>query len=697
MTDWRGTSFEVRLGPPGHGGFCVGRHEGRVVFVRHGLPGELVRVRVTEDRGGSFCRADAIEILEPSPDRVPATCPVSGPGGAGCCDFSYATPKAQRALKASVIAEQLRRLAGIDREVVVEPITGAGDTTTGWRTRIRLAVDAEGRAGVHGYRSTDVITDLRCPQPVPGALDGIADRLWTPGADLVIAVDGDGVRHIIELAPSPDRDRRGDREWLRAEPTDRRGRNHRARDRRGRTDRDDDHGRRTRAEGPGTRAGDDRTGTGRASDPRGGTERDNRRRPSGKPGTDHDGGRADRRRPGTDHGGSRDDENGRRTRAEGRGTRGGDDRTGTGGADDPRSGTERDNHRRPSGERGTDDAPGVTDRARRRPGEIGGVSRAGSGRGGTEQNGPRGSETERSYGMHLGQSGDDRRGTAPGGRGGDAGRRSADDRDGVRGRDKWRSDEHAGRPAGDDRDRPRSGDESRAGGERAEPRYDANGRLEAPQAGERRNASARRAATHAARDEWVIAGTGRAVEYVAGRRWEVSATGFWQAHHGAAQCYSDLIAEWSCLQPGALAWDLYSGAGVFAARLADQVGQTGAILAVESARPAVADGIAALRDLPWLDLHAQRVERWVAERVGGAAPDTIVLDPPRAGAGKEVIAAITTTGPLRIIHIGCDPAAFARDLGLYHSAGYHLTALRAFDAFPGTHHVECIALLEPTP
>ncbi|MEU7138724.1 hypothetical protein ABZ942_04660 [Nocardia sp. NPDC046473] len=233
---------------------------------------------------------------------------------------------------------------------------------------------------------------------------------------------------------------------------------------------------------------------------------------------------------------------------------------------------------------------------------------------------------------------------------------------------------------------------------RAEERYDADGRLEAPQAGERRNASARRAATHAARDEWVIAGTGRAVEYVAGRRWEVSATGFWQAHHGAAQCYSDLVAEWSGLHLGGLAWDLYSGAGVFASRLADQVGQTGAVLAVESARSAVADGTAALHDLPWLDLHAQRVERWVTERVGGAAPDTIVLDPPRAGAGKDVVAAITTTGPLRIIHIGCDPAAFARDLGLYRSAGYELTDLRAFDAFPGTHHVECIALLErPSP
>ncbi|ASF12672.1 class I SAM-dependent RNA methyltransferase [Nocardia brasiliensis] len=233
-----------------------------------------------------------------------------------------------------------------------------------------------------------------------------------------------------------------------------------------------------------------------------------------------------------------------------------------------------------------------------------------------------------------------------------------------------------------------------AGEPRDEVRYAADGRLEGPQAQERRSASARRAATHAARDEWVVAGSGRAVEYVAGRRWEVAATGFWQAHHGAAQCYSDLVAEWSGLLPGGMAWDLYSGAGVFAARLADQTGLTGAVFAVESARPAVAAGKAALRDLTWLEQHAQRVERWVADRIDAAAPDVVVLDPPRAGAGKEVIRALTTTAPARIIHIGCDPASFARDLGLYQAAGYRLADLRAFDAFPGTHHVECVALLD---
>ena len=67
---WMGTEFEVSVGPVAHGGHCVARHEGRVVFVRHTLPGERVVVRVTEDRHPGFCRADAIEILEASPDRV---------------------------------------------------------------------------------------------------------------------------------------------------------------------------------------------------------------------------------------------------------------------------------------------------------------------------------------------------------------------------------------------------------------------------------------------------------------------------------------------------------------------------------------------------------------------------------------------------------------------------------------------------
>ncbi|WP_416383138.1 TRAM domain-containing protein [Nocardia brasiliensis] len=625
MSDWQGSTFEVRLGPPGHGGFCVARHEGRVVFVRHGLPGELVRVRVTEDRGGSFCRADAIEILEPSPDRVPAICPVSGPGGAGCCDFSFATPKAQRALKASVVTEQLRRVAGIERDVVVEPITGAGEVTSGWRTRIRLAVDASGRAGVHRYRSTEVIPDLRCPQPVSGALDGVADRLWTPGADLVIAVDGDGVRHIVELAPAGPAERR------RTELADRRGR-----DRRGRRCADPD-ARETSAEWDDT---DGRRGAGRGGSSKGESDDSSRR---ARRGTASGRNANDDRRSGADHG----DITGDRRSGTGRGNASGKS------ADGPGNGTGDERGEAFGGRGSHDDAGG-------RPG------------------GGRGSGA---------YSGDDaRRGRAGGAGAGPGDARGGRRRPGAIGGVRHRGDGGGNR-------RPESL-RAEAGELRDEVRYAADGRLEGPQAQERRSASARRAATHAARDEWVVAGSGRAVEYVSGRRWEVAATGFWQAHHGAAQCYSDLVAEWSGLLPGGLAWDLYSGAGVFAARLADQAGLTGAVFAVESARPAVAAGKAALRDLTWLEQHAQRVERWVADRIDAAAPDVVVLDPPRAGAGKEVIRALTTTAPTRIIHIGCDPASFARDLSLYQAAGYRLADLRAFDAFPGTHHVECVALLD---
>jgi tRNA/tmRNA/rRNA uracil-C5-methylase (TrmA/RlmC/RlmD family) len=143
-----GTEYELEVGPVAHGGICVARHEGRVIFVRHALPGEVVRARVTEgmptDR---FLRADAVEVLTASPDRVEPPCPYAGPGRCGGCDWQHATLAAQRKLKATVLAEQLRRLARIDRPVVVEEVPGAADGS-GWRTRVRFAVAADGRLGL---------------------------------------------------------------------------------------------------------------------------------------------------------------------------------------------------------------------------------------------------------------------------------------------------------------------------------------------------------------------------------------------------------------------------------------------------------------------------------------------------------------------------------------------------------------------
>ncbi|QHE72301.1 23S rRNA (Uracil-5-) -methyltransferase RumA [Rhodococcus sp. WAY2] len=413
--NWTGRRLELTLGNPGHGGFVVARHEGRVVFVRHGLPGERVIAIVTEDRGGSFCRAEAVDILEGSPERIAPLCPISGPGGAGCCDMSHARLAFQRQMKSQIVSEQLLRLARVDRNVDVEELPGTGDGT-GWRTRVRLAVDGNGLPGYHRYRSSGIVTDLECPQIETAAYDGIAEYEWTPGSEVQIVLDGAGERHVVEIAP-----------------------------------------------------------------------------------------------------------------------------------------------------------PKVSKTGRTRPG--------------------------------------------------------------------------------------------------------------------RRGAAARRAAVAAPRVERLFEGSGRSRERVHHREWTLAATGFWQAHRGAAQTYSTVVAEWAGVTASDTAWDLYGGVGVFAAALAG----AGLVESVESSKQAVADGRAALADLPQVRFHPERVERALPELA--RPPRVVVLDPPRTGAGRDVIAAVSSAGAERIVHVGCDPASFARDVGLYLVEGYRLDTVRAFDAFPLTHHVECIALL----
>nr|MDP9102274.1 TRAM domain-containing protein [Actinomycetota bacterium] len=147
--------LELEVGTPAAGGACVARApDGRVVFVRHSLPGERVRASVTATTS-SFLRADAVEVLSASPDRVPPPCPYAGPGRCGGCDFQHVAVPAQRALKATLVADQLRHLARIDRPVTVEEVPGA-PLGLGWRTRVQFAVDAQGRAGLHRHRSHDL-------------------------------------------------------------------------------------------------------------------------------------------------------------------------------------------------------------------------------------------------------------------------------------------------------------------------------------------------------------------------------------------------------------------------------------------------------------------------------------------------------------------------------------------------------------
>ena len=126
--------LELEVGAIAGGGGCVARApDGKVVFVRHSLPGERVRARVTAETS-SYLRADAIEVLRASPDRVTPPCPHAGPGRCGGCDFQHVELGAQRRLKEARITELLGQLARIERRVEVEPVAGDADGL-GWRTR----------------------------------------------------------------------------------------------------------------------------------------------------------------------------------------------------------------------------------------------------------------------------------------------------------------------------------------------------------------------------------------------------------------------------------------------------------------------------------------------------------------------------------------------------------------------------------
>jgi tRNA/tmRNA/rRNA uracil-C5-methylase (TrmA/RlmC/RlmD family) len=195
----------------------------------------------------------------------------------------------------------------------------------------------------------------------------------------------------------------------------------------------------------------------------------------------------------------------------------------------------------------------------------------------------------------------------------------------------------------------------------------------------------RKTATH------VIEGQYEAVQRVGDREWRVPVTAFWQAHRDAPRMYSELVADWARLERGMTAWDLYGGAGVFAAVLAQAVGETGKVVTVDTSRGASRSAREALADLGWVSVLTDSVRRALANQ--RRRPDVAVLDPPRSGAGREVIDLLAVAQVPRVVHIGCEAASFARDIGLYRAHGYAVEDLRVFDSFPLTHHVECVAVL----
>ncbi|MCO5970608.1 MULTISPECIES: class I SAM-dependent RNA methyltransferase [Actinoallomurus] len=408
--------IELQIGAVANGGWCVARHDGRVVFVRHTLPGERVRARVTQETK-NFLRADAVEILEASPDRVQAPCPFAGPGRCGGCDWQHASLPAQRRLKAEVVQEQLRRLAGIERDVVVEEVPGAPDGL-GWRTRVQFAVRRDGVIGLRKHRSHQIepIDECLIAHPQVEAL-GIERKRW-PGATGVEAIASAGTGDRLAVLSS----------------------------------------------------------RGRARVPR---------------------------------------------------------------MDAP--------VRLVSGKR-EDKPPFVREEA-------------------------------------------------------------------------------------------------------------------------------------------------------AGRLWQVSGSGFWQVHPGAAETLAAAVLDTLEPRKGDIAVDLYCGAGLFAGVLGEAVGSDGLVVGIESEGQAVRDARFNLRDLPHVSVERGEVEQVLDQIKFGRGKSTlnradlVVLDPPRTGAGRDVVKRVAELAGRRIAYVSCDPATLARDLAFFSEYGWTLSALRAFDAFPMTQHVECVATL----
>lgn len=352
-----GERYDVVAGPIAHGGHVVARVEGRAVFVRHALPGEQVLIEITEGTDGDrFWRADAVSVVTPSPDRVEPPCPYAGPGLCGGCDFQHVALPAQRELKASVVREQLARLAGLDLPVTVEAVPGDGpEMAAGLRWRTRQSYVGPGK-GMRKHRSHDVIQVEDC-----------------------------------RIA------------------------------------------------------------------------------------------RADARTPG--------------------------------------------------------------------PGTV--------------------------------------------------------------------------------------------------------------------------------------------VEHVGEHSFEVAADGFWQVHPGAPATLVAAVLDALDPRPGESVLDLYAGVGLFAAFLAERVGPSGRVVAIEGDRRASALSAA---NVPTAEVAAGDVAAVLASAYAEPV-DLVVLDPPREGARRAVVDAVVARGPRAVAYVACDPAALARDVAIFAEHGYRLETLRAFDLFPMTHHVECVALL----
>ena len=184
-----GQVIELVIGPIAHGGHFVARHNGQVIFVRHGITNELVKIKITAV-SSKIAHADVIEVLTAAPSRVSAPCQYAGKCGG--CDFQHIDLATQRKLKAEIIKEQFMRIGKIDLslpgfnlEVIeVEPSDGLH-----WRTRMDFAVSPDGKIGFFGARSNEVVEISQCLIADERMnVSELAARSWKSDARVEVAV-----------------------------------------------------------------------------------------------------------------------------------------------------------------------------------------------------------------------------------------------------------------------------------------------------------------------------------------------------------------------------------------------------------------------------------------------------------------------------------------------------------------------------
>lgn len=178
-------------------------------------------------------------------------------------------------------------------------------------------------------------------------------------------------------------------------------------------------------------------------------------------------------------------------------------------------------------------------------------------------------------------------------------------------------------------------------------------------------------------------------ENVSGRAFRISATSFFQINTAQIEPLVDTIHRYLSPKGNEVLLDVYCGVGVLGMSLADKVK---AVIGIDESEAAIADARFNSQGLENVHHSLGRAEEIFPSL--DCQPDLVILDPPRQGCHEEVLSALLSLAPARVVYVSCDPATLARDLGRLVPGGYELVEVQPVDMFPQTYHIEAVALLE---